>query len=38
MTIHTNRQVPSTTAGLRRPQFPLEQNAGSLFVGWGPRI
>jgi hypothetical protein len=38
MTIHTNRQVPSTSGESRRPAFPLDQQSGSLFLGWGPKI
>lgn len=38
MTIHTNRQVPSTLGEQRRPAFPLDQQSGGLFLGWGPKI
>jgi hypothetical protein len=38
MTIHRNRQVPSTIGEQRRPTFPIEQQPGSLFFGWGPKI
>lgn len=38
MTIRLNRQVPSTLTEQRRPSFPLEQQSGSLFLGWGPKI
>lgn len=38
MTIHVNRQVPATQAERRRPSFPLDQQPGGLFLGWGPKI
>jgi hypothetical protein len=38
MTIRLNRQVPATLTEQRRPAFPLEQQSGSLFLGWGPKI
>lgn len=38
MTIRLNRQVPATETESRRPSFPLEQQSGSLFFGWGPKI
>jgi hypothetical protein len=38
MTIRTSRQVPSTLGESRRPQFPIDQQSGSLFLGWGPKI
>jgi hypothetical protein len=33
-----NRPIPSSTTEQRRPTFPLEREAGSLFLGWGPKI
>lgn len=38
MTIRLNRQVPDTLTEQRRPVFPLDQQSGSLFLGWGPKI
>ena len=38
MTIHLNRQVRAIEGETRRPSFPLEQQSGSLFLGWGPKI
>lgn len=38
MTIRLNRQVRSAEADRRRESFPLEQQSGSLFLGWGPKI
>jgi hypothetical protein len=38
MTIRLNRQVRSTESETRRPSFPMEQQSGSLFLGWGPKI
>lgn len=38
MTIHLNRQVRTIENELRRPSFPMEQQSGSLFLGWGPKI
>lgn len=37
-TIRLNRQVPIANTEQRRPSFPLEQQSGSLFLGWGPKI
>jgi hypothetical protein len=38
MTLHTNRPTPPTHVEARRPAFPLENQASSLFLGWGPKI
>lgn len=39
MTISLNRPVRSLeTSETRRPSFPLQQQSGSLFLGWGPKI
>lgn len=38
MTIRLNRQVRPMEIEARRPSFPLEQQSGSLFLGWGPKI
>ncbi len=38
MTIRLHRQVPSAQSESRRPSFPMEQQSGSLFLGWGPKI
>lgn len=38
MTIHVNRQVPAAQGEQRRPSFPLDQQPGGLFLGWGPKI
>lgn len=38
MTIHVNRQVPAPQIESRRPSFPLDQQSGGLFLGWGPKI
>jgi hypothetical protein len=38
MTISLNRQVRPLETESRRPTFPLEQQSGSLFLGWGPKI
>jgi len=38
MTIRLNRQVQSTFTEQRRPSFPIEQQSGSLFFGWGPKL
>jgi hypothetical protein len=37
MTIHLNRQTPSTTTDQRRPTIPVPQSA-NLFLGWGPKL
>jgi hypothetical protein len=38
MTVRLNRQVPAPRVEERRASFPLEQQSGSLFLGWGPKI
>lgn len=38
MTIRLNRQVSTTVTEQRRPSFPLDQQSGSLFLGWGPKL
>lgn len=38
MTIRLNRQVRTLETESRRPTFPLDQQSGSLFLGWGPKI
>ena len=38
MTIRMNRQLPTTAGEVRRPAFPIDQQSGSLFLGWGPKI
>jgi hypothetical protein len=38
MTIRTNRQVPAASNEMRRPSFPIDQQSGSLFLGWGPKL
>jgi hypothetical protein len=38
MTIRLNRQVPAAEGESRRPSFPLEQQSGGIFLGWGPKI
>jgi hypothetical protein len=38
MTIRLNRSIETNVTEQRRPSFPLEQQAGSLFLGWGPKI
>jgi hypothetical protein len=38
MTITVNRPTPLAQLESRRPSFPLEQQSGSLFFGWGPKI
>jgi hypothetical protein len=38
MTIRLNRQVRTLETESRRPSFPLEQQSGGLFLGWGPKI
>jgi hypothetical protein len=38
MMVRLNRQVPENKGEFRRPSFPLEQQAGGLFLGWGPKI
>jgi hypothetical protein len=38
MTIHLNRQVRPLEGETRRPSFPMEQQSGNLFLGWGPKI
>jgi hypothetical protein len=38
MTIRLNRQVRASEGEVRRPSFPLEQQSGGLFLGWGPKI
>jgi len=38
MTIRTNRQVPTSLGENRRPIFPIDNQSGSLFLGWGPKI
>ncbi len=38
MTTSQNRQVRSVEGETRRPSFPLEQQSGGLFLGWGPKI
>jgi hypothetical protein len=38
MTITLNRPVPATQLESRRPTFPLDQQSGSLFHGWGPKL
>jgi hypothetical protein len=38
MTIRLNRQVSSTFTEQRRPSFPMDQQSGGLFLGWGPKI
>jgi hypothetical protein len=38
MTITLTRPTPSAHLESRRPSFPLEQQSGSLFFGWGPKI
>lgn len=36
MTTKLNRQLPSNPES--RPSFPLQQQPGSLFLGWGPKL
>ncbi len=38
MTIRLNRQVRNIEGETRRPAFPLEQQSGGLFLGWGPKL
>lgn len=38
MTIRLNRQTRAIGDESRRPSFPLEQQSGSIFLGWGPKI
>lgn len=38
MTIRLNRQVRVLETEARRPSFPLDQQSGSIFLGWGPKI
>jgi len=38
MTIRLNRQTRAISGETRRPSFPLEQQSGGLFLGWGPKI
>ena len=39
MTTRLNRQIRPVAIGEnRRPSFPLDQQPGGLFLGWGPKI
>ena len=38
MTLKLNRQVPAPTTNQSRPSFPIQQQPGSLFLGWGPKL
>ncbi len=38
MTLNLNRQVPANRGEQNRPSFPLQQQPGSLFLGWGPKL
>lgn len=38
MTTRLNRPVRPVLGESRRPSFPLDQQPGGLFLGWGPKI
>ncbi len=38
MIVAAGPQVQPARIQSRRAQFPLEQQPGSLFLGWGPKI
>jgi hypothetical protein len=38
MTIRLNRASRGVETETRRPSFPLEQQSGGLFLGWGPKL
>jgi|GEM_PF-3535860 len=38
MTIPTNRKSPPYPLEARRPTFPIEQQSGAIFLGWGPKL
>jgi hypothetical protein len=38
MTITLNRPTQTAQLESRRPSFPIQQQSGSLFFGWGPKL